>query len=137
VLILRDALRKANDFLRNIYWRKGSIQWTKGRDDKPHSFRTVGPSGYALFTVAAALLVPLLPMAAGLIPGSITGLRRARLAHRFALVSFVTALVVAGLVTAYGPAFSSLSTAPWQPLSVQVDALTVVMLLLVSFLGRW
>jgi NAD(P)H-quinone oxidoreductase subunit 5 len=80
----------------------------------------------AIPTVAIALLGPLLPLLAALLPGFASGIGRARLIHWAALGSLTAALVVALLVTLHGGAHH---------LFFQVDALTAVMLLLVSFLG--
>jgi NAD(P)H-quinone oxidoreductase subunit 5 len=89
-------------------------------------------------TIGLGLLIPLLPLAAGLIPErwSGSGLRHARLIHWFALLAFGAALGTAGLVVALGPAFHDFAPGvPWLPFSLRIDALTAVMLPLVSFLG--
>ncbi|RFC44176.1 MAG: NAD(P)H-quinone oxidoreductase subunit 5 [Verrucomicrobia bacterium] len=76
--------------------------------------------------VGVALLAPLLPFVAALMPGASQGQDRARWVHGAALGSLMAALGTAVLVGVQGETRHSI---------FQVDALTAVMLLLVTFLG--
>ena len=93
--------------------------------------------GFPLVLIPA-LLVPLLPLIAGLIPAAranCDGTRHARFSARLSLAAFFAAIAVGILVATQGPADWQAGTAPWLPFSFRIDVLTVVMLLLVSFLG--
>ena len=91
--------------------------------------------GLPPLAIMVGLLVPLLPLLAGLVPIG-GGLRHARLAHRLAQLSFAAALGTAGLVILRGPAaYHFAGGSNWLPISFQIDALTAIMLPLVSFLG--
>ena len=89
---------------------------------------------------ALALLVILLPAAGSWLNALITrsgvaSTDAAGLNARFGLASFLTSIVLAATFAISGPMDWKASSHPWFPLGLRVDILTVVMLLLVSFLG--
>ncbi len=92
----------------------------------PALYHSLPPSAACLPTVILALLAPLLPLLAALAPRVESGPSRAKLVHGSLLGSLAAAVVTALLVGLHGEAHS---------LCFQVDSLTAVMLLLVSFLG--
>lgn len=83
--------------------------------------------------------MPLLPLIAGgwaaVGRRETNGARSARLTAGFGLAAFLSAVAAAVVFAVTGPFDWKAGGAPWLPLGFRVDVLTVVMLLLVSFLG--
>ncbi|MEZ5305452.1 MAG: proton-conducting transporter membrane subunit, partial [Verrucomicrobiales bacterium] len=113
-------------------------------NDQPPLESTAGAAlgGANPLLLGLALLAPLLPLMAGVAASTIArsrhvsgGARASGVAARLSLGSFAAAAGAALALAAAGPAEWSLPGLPWLPLGIRVDVLTVVMLVLVSFLG--
>lgn len=105
----------------------------------PATAATASPGGTELLLPILALAVILLPIAGAwfsrfFADGSSNGPRAAGILAGFGLGSFLSALALAAAYPFAGPVDPDASV-PWMPIGLRVDILTVVMLLLVSFLG--